>query len=82
LTVVLNEFLPQEGIVILLELPPFTETTQKMGNRSKRERQVAQHSAEHYRRHRKQLIEKGTVKKEHADSTKENIFAVLTKWTR
>jgi len=46
------------------------------------ERAVAQYSAEHYRKHRKQLVEKGTVKKEHADSTKENIHGVMVKWTR
>lgn len=47
--------------------------------RFSRERQVSQHSADHYRRHRKQLVEKGTVKKEHADATKENIYGVMVK---
>lgn len=46
------------------------------------ERQVGQYPAEHYRRHRKQLVEKGTVKKEHADITKENIYGVVVKWKR
>jgi len=45
-------------------------------------REVSHHSAEHYRRHRKQLVKNGTVKKEHADSTKENIWKVMKKWTR
>jgi len=45
-------------------------------------RTVAQLSPEHYRRHRQQLTEKGTVKKRHADSTKENIWGVMMKWTR
>lgn len=47
-----------------------------------RGRDGASHSAEYYKRHRKQLVEKGTVKKEHADSTKENIYGVMMKWTR
>jgi hypothetical protein len=45
-------------------------------------RTVAQLSPEHYRRHRQQLTEKGTVKKRHADSTKENVWGVMMKWTR
>jgi hypothetical protein len=45
-------------------------------------RTVTQHSPDHYRKHRKQLEEKGTVKKNHADSTKENIYGVMKKWTR
>jgi hypothetical protein len=50
---------------------------QKLGRRP-----IAQYSPEHYRRHRQQLAEKGTVKKQHADSTKENIWGVMMKWTR
>jgi hypothetical protein len=38
------------------------------------QRLAVQYSPEHYRRHRQQLVEKGIVKKEHADSTKENIW--------
>lgn len=45
-------------------------------------RTITQHSPNHYRKHRKQLEEKGTVKKNHADSTKENIYGVMKKWTR
>ncbi|KAF2194831.1 hypothetical protein K469DRAFT_774781, partial [Zopfia rhizophila CBS 207.26] len=45
-------------------------------------REVAQHSADHYRQHRKRLAKKGTVKKDHADTTKENIWRVMGKWTR
>jgi hypothetical protein len=33
-------------------------------------------TAEHYRRHRQQLAEKGIIKKPHAISTKNNINAV------
>ena len=53
-----------------------------MGTSRKGERKAAQHTPKHYRRHRKQLVEKGTVKKEHTDSTKNNIFIIMTKWTR
>lgn len=49
---------------------------------SREKRKAAQHSADHYRRHREQLVKKGTVKKEHADSTKENIWGVMKKWTQ
>ncbi|KAF2471333.1 uncharacterized protein BDR25DRAFT_223650 [Lindgomyces ingoldianus] len=45
------------------------------------ERQLGGHSAEHHRRHRQRLVEKGTVKKEHADSTKVNIYGVMQRWT-
>ena len=45
-------------------------------------REVSHHSAEHYRRHRKQLVKNGAVKKEHADSTKKNIWKVMKVWTR
>jgi hypothetical protein len=37
------------------------------------------YSPEHYRKHRKQLVENGTVKKHHADSTKENIYGIMKK---
>jgi len=50
-----------------------------MSVRSRGRRGVVQHSAEHYRQRRKRLVEKGTVKKEHADSTKENIWGVMKK---
>jgi hypothetical protein len=46
------------------------------------ERCPAQLSADHYRRHRNKLVEKGTVKKDHEDSTKENIYGVMKKWTQ
>lgn len=46
------------------------------------QRAATQYSAEHYRRHRRQLVEKGAVKKDHADSTKENIWGVMMKWTK
>ena len=45
-------------------------------------REVTHHSAEHYQRHQKQLVKNGTVKKEHADSIKENIWKVMKKWTQ
>lgn len=47
----------------------------------RRERKVVQHSADHYRQVRKDLVEKGTVKKKHAKSTKINIYGVIKKWT-
>ena len=50
----------------------------KMGVQDMNQRQ-AQHSPEHYRRHRQRLAEKGTVNK---DSTKDNIWGVMMKWTR
>jgi hypothetical protein len=46
------------------------------------ERRAAQHSADHYRKICNNLVEKGTVKKIHADSTKINIYGVMKKWTR
>jgi hypothetical protein len=45
-------------------------------------RTVSQLSPEHYRKHRKRFVENGTVKKEHANSTKEKIYGVMLKWTR
>ena len=53
-----------------------------MGIRTCPARTVTQLSPDHYRKHRKQLEEKGTVKKNHANSTKENIYGVMKKWTR
>jgi len=40
-------------------------------------RRVTQLTPEHYRKHRKQLVEKGAVKKNHADSTQESIYGVM-----
>ena len=40
-------------------------------------RPAAQYSVKHYRQHRQQLTEKGTMKKSHVDSTKENIWGVM-----
>jgi hypothetical protein len=53
-----------------------------MGVQHLNQRPIAPYSSEHYRRHRQQLVEKGTVKKQHADSTKEKIWGVMMKWTR
>jgi hypothetical protein len=46
------------------------------------ERERAPLAADHYRQHRQQLIQNGTVKKVHADSTMENIYGVMKKWTK
>ncbi len=45
-------------------------------------REISYHSTEHYRRHQKQLIKNSMIKKEHVDSTKENIQKVMKKWTQ
>jgi hypothetical protein len=37
-------------------------------------------TAEHYRWHRQQLAEKGTIKKHHAISTKNNIKGIKKRW--
>jgi hypothetical protein len=39
-------------------------------------------TAEHYHRHRQQLAEKGTTKKSHAISTKNNIKGIKKRWKR
>lgn len=46
------------------------------------QRLIAQYSPEHYRRHRRKLVEKGPVKKPHADSTKESNWGMMKKWIR
>jgi hypothetical protein len=38
--------------------------------------------ADHYRRHRKQLADKGTTKKPHAISTKNNIKGIKKRWKK
>lgn len=38
--------------------------------------------AEHYRRHRRQLAEKGTTNKAHAISTKNNIKGTQKRWKK
>jgi len=53
-----------------------------MGIPIRETRVVKQYSADHYRQHREKLVAKGTVKKDHEDSTKENIWNVVKKWTR
>jgi hypothetical protein len=39
-------------------------------------------TAEHYRRHRQQLAEKGIIKKPHAISTKNNIKGIKKRWKK
>jgi hypothetical protein len=39
-------------------------------------------TADHYRRHRKHLADKGTTKKPHAISTKNNITGIKKRWKR
>ena len=39
-------------------------------------------TAEHYRRHRQQLAEKGTIKKHHAISIKNNINGIKKRWKK
>jgi hypothetical protein len=37
------------------------------------------HSPNHYRKHRKQLVENGTLKKQHAELTKKIIYDTIKK---
>ena len=39
-------------------------------------------TAEHYRRHRQQLADKGTTKKPHAISTRNNIKGIKNRWKK
>ena len=58
-----------------LTYPTRTEIAVRIGGT----RAPAGHSADYYRKHRKQLVENGPVKKQHADLTKGNIYGIMKK---
>jgi hypothetical protein len=71
-----------KSISTTVSAPPPYQHRPTMGIRTCPVRTVTQLLPDHCQKYRKQLEEKGTVKKNHTDFTKENIYGMITKWTR